>query len=69
MEGPKRFGELKRRLAAISTKILNVRLRMLEAEGWVTRGLQTHHPAGGHLHHNQTSAEVRWSHDGTRPDR
>jgi DNA-binding HxlR family transcriptional regulator len=36
-EGPKRFGELKRRLGAISTKTLTERLRMLEAEGWVTR--------------------------------
>jgi DNA-binding HxlR family transcriptional regulator len=37
VEGPKRFGELKRRLGAISTKTLTERLRMLEAEGWVTR--------------------------------
>src|SRR5438445_12899100 len=37
MEGPKRFRELKRRLGAISTKTLTERLRMLEAEGWVTR--------------------------------
>src|SRR5215467_5082286 len=37
IEGPKRFGELKRRLGAISTKTLTERLRMLEAEGWVTR--------------------------------
>src|SRR5256885_14711936 len=36
-EGPKRFGELKRGLGAISTKTLTERLRMLEAEGWVTR--------------------------------
>src|SRR5262249_23071221 len=42
MEGPKRFGELKRRLGAISTKTLTERLRMLEAEGWLTR------------HHNPT---------------
>src|SRR6187431_1716499 len=37
IEGPKRFGELRRRLGAISTKTLTERLRMLEAEGWVTR--------------------------------
>lgn len=37
IEGPIRFGELKRRLGAISTKTLTERLRMLEAEGWVTR--------------------------------
>lgn len=37
LEGPKRFGELRRRLGAISTKTLTERLRMLEAEGWVTR--------------------------------
>src|SRR5262245_48354425 len=37
VEGPKRFGELKRRLGAISTKTLTERLRMLAAEGWVTR--------------------------------
>ena len=37
MEGPKRFGELKRRLGAISTKTLTERLRMLEAEGWIHR--------------------------------
>ena len=37
IEGPKRFGELRRRLGAISTKTLTERLRMLEAEGWVNR--------------------------------
>jgi DNA-binding HxlR family transcriptional regulator len=37
MEGPKRFGELRRRLGAISTKTLTERLRMLEEEGWVDR--------------------------------
>jgi DNA-binding HxlR family transcriptional regulator len=37
VEGAKRFGELKRRLGAISTKTLTERLRLLEAEGWVTR--------------------------------
>jgi DNA-binding HxlR family transcriptional regulator len=37
LEGPKRFGELKRRLGAISTKTLTERLRLLEAEGWVNR--------------------------------
>jgi len=37
VEGPKRFGELKRRLVGISTKTLTERLRMLEAEGWLTR--------------------------------
>lgn len=37
MEGPKRFGELKRRLGKISTKTLTERLRMLESQGWVTR--------------------------------
>src|SRR6266404_4942123 len=36
-EGPKRFGELKRRLGGISTKTLTDRLRLLEAEGWLTR--------------------------------
>ena len=35
--GPMRFGELKRRLGAISTKTLTERLRMLETEGWVSR--------------------------------
>jgi DNA-binding HxlR family transcriptional regulator len=37
LEGPKRFGELKRRLGTISTKTLTQRLRMLEAEGWLHR--------------------------------
>jgi DNA-binding HxlR family transcriptional regulator len=37
MEGPKRFGELKVRLGGISTRTLTERLRMLEAEGWLTR--------------------------------
>jgi DNA-binding HxlR family transcriptional regulator len=36
-EGPKRFGELRRRLGSISTKTLTERLRMLETEGWATR--------------------------------
>lgn len=37
MEGPKRFGELKRRLDGISTKTLTDRLRKLEREGWLHR--------------------------------
>jgi DNA-binding HxlR family transcriptional regulator len=37
IEGPQRFGALRRRLGAISTKTLTERLRLLEAEGWVTR--------------------------------
>jgi DNA-binding HxlR family transcriptional regulator len=37
IEGPRRFGELKRRLGGISTKTLTDRLRLLEAEGWLTR--------------------------------
>jgi DNA-binding HxlR family transcriptional regulator len=37
LEGPKRFGELKRSLGAISTKTLTERLRLLEAEGWLYR--------------------------------
>lgn len=37
VEGPKRFGELKRRLGSISTKTLTERLRSLEKEGWVSR--------------------------------
>ena len=37
IEGPKRFGELRRRLGGISTKTLTERLRMLESEGWVSR--------------------------------
>lgn len=36
-EGPLRFGVLRRRLGAISTKTLTDRLRMLEAEGWISR--------------------------------
>jgi len=37
VEGPKRFGELRRRLGSISTKTLTERLRMLEVEGWINR--------------------------------
>lgn len=37
IEGPRRFGQLRRRLGPISTKTLTERLRLLEAEGWVTR--------------------------------
>jgi DNA-binding HxlR family transcriptional regulator len=37
IEGPRRFGELKRRLGSISTRTLTQRLRLLEAEGWVSR--------------------------------
>jgi DNA-binding HxlR family transcriptional regulator len=37
IDGPTRFGELKRRLGKISTKTLTERLRMLEAEGWIHR--------------------------------
>jgi DNA-binding HxlR family transcriptional regulator len=37
VEGPSRFGELRRRLGAISTKTLTERLRLLEAEGLISR--------------------------------
>jgi DNA-binding HxlR family transcriptional regulator len=37
MEGPTRFGELRRRLGSISTKTLTERLRFLEAEGLISR--------------------------------
>src|SRR5438270_9381905 len=40
LDSPTRFGELKRRLGAISTKTLTERLRLLEAEGWVSRHYQ-----------------------------
>lgn len=36
-EGPMRFGALRRRIEGISTKVLTERLRLLEAEGFVTR--------------------------------
>ncbi|PTL78416.1 helix-turn-helix domain-containing protein [Vitiosangium sp. GDMCC 1.1324] len=35
--GPCRFGELKRRITGISSRVLTERLRMLEAEGFVFR--------------------------------
>jgi DNA-binding HxlR family transcriptional regulator len=37
MEGPTRFGELRRRLGSISTKTLTERLRLLEGEGLISR--------------------------------
>lgn len=37
MEGPTRFGALRRGLGAISTKTLTERLRLLEAEGMISR--------------------------------
>jgi len=37
LEGPTRFGELRRRLGAISTKTLTERLRLLEGEGLISR--------------------------------
>jgi DNA-binding HxlR family transcriptional regulator len=37
IDGPTRFGELKRRLGSISTKTLTERLRLLEAEEWISR--------------------------------
>lgn len=36
-EGPTRFGELKRKAAGISAKVLTERLRMLEAAGLINR--------------------------------
>ena len=38
-DGPLRFGELRRRLAGISQKVLTDKLRDLEAEGLVTRSV------------------------------
>lgn len=40
VEGPRRFGELRRRLGAISTKTLTERLRTLEAEGLIERAYE-----------------------------
>ena len=37
MEGPTRFGELRRRLGGVSTKTLTERLRLLEGEGLLSR--------------------------------
>src|SRR5438093_479608 len=37
VEGPTRFGELRRRLGAISSRTLTDRLRFLEAEGLISR--------------------------------
>ena len=37
VDGPTRFGQLKRRLGAISTKTLTARLRLLESEEWLSR--------------------------------
>lgn len=37
VEGPARFGNLRRRLGSISTKTLTERLRLLEAEGLISR--------------------------------
>ncbi len=36
-DGPMRFGALRRRIEGISSKVLTERLRLLEAEGFVTR--------------------------------
>ncbi len=36
-QGSMRFGELKRSLAGVSAKVLTERLRLMEAEGVVTR--------------------------------
>lgn len=40
LDGPTRFGELQRRLGAISTKTLTERLRLLEGEGWISRSYE-----------------------------
>jgi DNA-binding HxlR family transcriptional regulator len=40
VEGPKRFGELRRRLRSISTKTLTERLRTLEAQGLIHRAYE-----------------------------
>ncbi|MFL5242281.1 MAG: winged helix-turn-helix transcriptional regulator [Gemmataceae bacterium] len=69
IEGPKRFGELKRRLGGISTKTLTDRLRMLEAEGWLTRHYEPTVPPAGHVHHHQEGAGIGQGHDRARPDR
>jgi DNA-binding HxlR family transcriptional regulator len=40
VEGPKRFGALRRRLGSISTKTLTERLRTLEAQGLIERAYE-----------------------------
>lgn len=42
--GPTRYGELKRRVEGISSKVLTDRLRMLEAEGVVLRDYEASIP-------------------------
>src|SRR3990167_7100718 len=37
INGPMRFGELKRHISGISSRLLTVRLRMLEARGFINR--------------------------------
>jgi DNA-binding HxlR family transcriptional regulator len=37
INGPMRFGELKRHINGISSRLLTVRLRMLEARGFINR--------------------------------
>ena len=53
VEGPKRFGELKRRLGTISTKTLTERLRMLESRGLAVPALRADRAAAGHLLHHR----------------
>ncbi len=42
--GPTRYGELKRRVEGISSKVLTDRLRMLEAEGIINRECEPTNP-------------------------
>ena len=42
--GPKRFGDLQRRLAPVGTAMLAQRLRQMEAAGFLERSLYMQHP-------------------------